>query len=166
MSSPSSGTEAVRLSGLSSGFDTKSIVEQLLAVDQSSIDKSKEKVEINKAKIETWLDISEQLKSLSESVKKLRADGTTGNTLFDDKLVDSNTATTATATATSSAITGEYNLTVTTLARAHVAYGSQKAAAYTLPAGGNVIINGATIALTAGDSLMGIANKIGIVNKG
>lgn len=159
MTSPTdSGT--IRLGGLTSGFDTDSIIQQLLAVDQAAIDKLDEEKQINTARIDTWTDISEQLKSFATPVTTLRADGTTGNTLYDDKIVSTNDSTVATASASSSAAEATYSLNVTTLARAHVAYGSQLASNYTLPSGGNVIIGGATIALTAGMTVDQIAAEI------
>lgn len=151
---------SIRLGGLTSGFDTESIIQQLLSVDQAAIDKLEEKKELNVAKIDTWNDVSEQLRSLAVAAQRLKADGTDGFTLFDDKVVSSSTESTATASATSDAIVADYAITVTTLARAHVAYGSQKADGYTLPAGGNIILGGATITLAAGDTLTAIADKI------
>jgi flagellar hook-associated protein 2 len=153
-------SEPIRLGGLTSGFDTDSIIEQLLSVDQARIDTLKESKEINTAKVDTWNDMSEQLRLLAESVQKLKSDGTAGFTLFDDKLVSTSDSTVSTATAASSAVPAEYTVAVTSLARSHVAYGTQKATTYTLPAGGNVILNGVTIALTAGDALIDIATKI------
>ncbi len=160
MASPAGGGGGIRLGGLTSGFDTEAIVEQLLARDQAKIDRLAEERDLNVAKVDTWEDVAEQLKSLATVAQTLRADGTTGNTLYDNKATTSSTATTATATATADAVEAEYGITVTTLARAHVAYGTQKTAGYTLPGGGNVIINGTTIALSAGDTLETIANTI------
>ena len=50
----------IRLGGLTSGFDTESIVAQLLAVDQARIDELKEEVDINQAKVDTWEDVADQ----------------------------------------------------------------------------------------------------------
>lgn len=150
----------IRLGGLTSGFDTESIVSSILASDQATIDRLKEEKEINLAKIETWDDVAEQLKSFAGTVIKLRSDGTGSNTLFDNKNVTSTTETVATATASSSALATNYSLTVTNVARAHVAYGSQKGASYTLPSGGNIVLGNTTIALSSGDTLTQIATKI------
>ena len=79
MSSPSDGP--IRLGGLISGFDTESIVKQLLGTDQRRIDKLKETTELNTAKIDTWNDVTTQLKSLAGIISKLKADGTGSNTL-------------------------------------------------------------------------------------
>lgn len=154
----SSGT--LRLSGLSSGLDTDSIIQKLLAVDQQQIQNLKDTEELNKAKIDTWNGVAEQLKALAEVVTKLRSDGTTGNTLFDDKSVTSSNTTAVTGSATSEAIAASYNVTVTTMARAYVVYGTQKTSSYTLPGSGTVKLNGTSISLAAGDSLMAVANKI------
>lgn len=150
----------IRLGGLTSGFDTDSIISQLLTREQAKIDETNEEIEINKAKVSTWEDIAEQLKSLADVVNTLRSDGSGSNTLFDDKNVTSSDSTVAGASATSSAIVAEYEVSVTTLSRAMVAYGGQKATNYTLPSGVTVTINGSAITLDAGDSLEAIANKI------
>lgn len=159
MASPTD-SGSIRLGGLTSGFDTEAIIQQLLAIEQRSIDTLTEKQDINSAKIDTWEDIAEQLKSFSSPVITLRADGTTGNTLYDDKTVTTNDSTVATASASASAVAATYDVSVTTLARANVAYGSQKASNYTLPGGGNIILGGATITLTAGMTLSQIAAEI------
>jgi flagellar hook-associated protein 2 len=156
MTASSSG---VRLGGLASGFDTESIVEQLLAVDQARIDKLIEEKEINNAKIQTWEDIAEQLRSLSDVVTKLRSDGSAGNTLFEDKIAASSNSTVATAIATSGAIATSYSLDITSLAREKVVYGSQKADGYTVSAG-SFNINNVTFTTDGTESLQDVADKI------
>lgn len=164
MSSPTSSstnsTGGIRLGGLTSGFDTDSIIKQLLARDQDRIDRLKKEQELNTAKSDTWKDTAEQLKSLAASVTALRADGTTGNTLYDDKVVTTSNDAVVTATASSSAVKANYSISITQLAQSNVAYGTAKASTYTLPSGGNIVIGGATIALTAGMTLQQIANEI------
>lgn len=161
MGSPStSSSGSIRLGGLTSGFDTEGIIQQLLSVDQARIDSLAEKKEIENAKIQTWNDVAAQLQSFAETVETLKSEGTSGNTLFDDKSATPADETIVTASATSSAVVADYNITVTTLARAHVAYGSQKASTYTLPSSGTIIMGGASISLTAGQSLDEIASAI------
>lgn len=158
--SSTSGGGALRLSGLSSGLDTDSIIQKLLAADQQQITDLQTKEEVNKAEIDTWNTVAAQLKSFAAIVTKLRSDGTTGNTLFDDKSVTSTNATVATGTASSQAIKAAYNVNVTTMARSYVVYGTQKTSTYTLPSAGTVTLNGTSISLATGDNLIAIANKI------
>jgi flagellar hook-associated protein 2 len=158
--SSTNSSGGIRLGGLTSGFDTDAIIKQLLARDQTRIDRLKEEQELNKAKINTWTDVAEQLQSLAASVTSLRADGTTGNTLYDDKVVSTTNDAVVSATASSSAVNANYTIAITQRAQANVAYGSQKATTYTLPAGGNIVIGGTTIALTTGMTLQQIANEI------
>ena len=159
MTASTGSDSTMRLSGLISGFDTQSIIDQLLAGDKAQIESLQETQEINDAKIDTWYDIAEQLKSLAEVVQRLRADGTTGNTLFDDKLVTSSSSS-ITASATSSAIVSDYTIATTQLARSHVAYGAQKADGYTVPSSGTITMNGVDITVTAGESLKEVAENI------
>lgn len=151
MSASSDGS--VRLGGLISGIDTQGIIEQLLAVERAKIDKVEEKKELNSAKIDTWNDVQDQLKSLATSIQTLRADGTTGSTLYDDKIVASSDSDTATATANTSAAAATYTVSVANLARPMVAYGTQKAANYTLGAAGSVVLNGTTVNFAGGETL-------------
>ncbi|MBB63598.1 MAG: hypothetical protein CMO81_00870 [Waddliaceae bacterium] len=158
MTSPSG---QIRLGGLTSGFDTESIVQQLLAVDQTRIDDLTSEMDINEAKIDTWEDVADQLKTLGETITTLRA---VGSTLYDDKLATTTDSTVATATATSSAIESTYNITVTTMAQSKVANGSQKADGYTLPSAGSIIINGVTINFAGGETLSEVAALITAAN--
>lgn len=151
MSASSDG--AIRLGGLISGIDTQGIIEQLVAAERVKIDRVEEKKELNSAKIDTWNDVQDQLKSLATAIQVLRADGTTGNTLYDDKTVASSNDDVATATANTAAVSATYTVSVNTLARPMVAYGSQKAAGYTLPAAGSVVLNGQTINFNGGETL-------------
>lgn len=159
MTAATSNDGSIRLGGLASGFDTEAIVEQLLAIDQSRIDQLGENKEINKAKIQTWEDIAEQLKSLSETVSKLKSSGVEGETLFDDKIVTSSSESVVTGIALSSTNTANYEIIVDTLARAHVVYGNQKAAGFTVTAG-SFVINGETITTTGGEDLDDVAKLI------
>ncbi|MDF2549895.1 MAG: fliD [Chlamydiales bacterium] len=160
VSSYASKPGKVRLTGLTSGMDTEAIVEQLLAVDRQQIDKLKEDKEIESAKIQTWGDISQQLKTLAQSVTKLKSDGTTGYTLFDNKTTVIGDPQVVTATVSSAAIPATYSMSVVTLAAPAVAYGAQLAVNYTLPTSGTIHLNGTTISLTAGQTLSEITQQI------
>lgn len=157
-----SGDGAIRLGGLSSGFDTESIVNAILASDQTRIDGLKEDVEINKAKKSTWEDIIEQLRLMSGTVTQLKATGVTGQTLFDDKLMTSSSEAVAGGVAAYTAAKGNYTVNVTAIAQPHVTYGNQKTSGYTLPTTGTFVLNGTTISVNSGESLTTIANRINL----
>lgn len=152
---------AIRLGGLSSGFDTESIIDSMLASDQGRIDRLLEKKEINKAKIQTWEDISEQFKLFAETVTKLRATGTGGDTLFDNKSVSSSNQSVVSSLATSRANVGSYKLVVNNIARSEVQYGQQKSSSFTVSAG-TFTLNGATITTSGGETLDEVANLINL----
>ncbi len=153
---------AIRLGGLASGFDTESIVESLLAPDKQRLEKLEETKQINIAKIQTWEDVSEQLRTLSEIATKLKADGTAGSTLFDDKLTTSSNATVVTAVADPTSSSGNYDINVANTARAQVIYGNQKPAGFTVSAG-SFTINGVVVTVNAGQTLKQVASTINSV---
>lgn len=159
----SSDGGAIRLGGLASGFDTEAIVEQLLASDQARIDNEREEKEINAAKIQTWEDVAEQLRLLSETVAKLKASGTLGDTLFDNKIVSSSSDTVASGIAVSNSLSGSYNLIVNNIARTQVVYGEQKADTFTVSSG-SFVLNGTTITSDGGETLEELADKINASN--
>lgn len=156
MTTPTDGK--VRLGGLTSGFDTQTIIQQLLAVEQSKVDSLQENKDLNVAKMDTWEDLASQLKDFGQVVQKLKGD--VGTSLYEDKEVDSTISSVATATASRDAELATYEISVTNLALSNVAYGSAKASNYTLPTSGTITVGGASIALTAGDSLQDIADTI------
>ncbi|MCH1430317.1 MAG: flagellar filament capping protein FliD [Chlamydiales bacterium] len=149
---------SLRLGGLFSGLDTDTMIQTLLQADQIKIDSLQEEKELVNAKIDTWEDISQELKSFGTIAEKLRAIGTDGFTLFDDKITSSTTATVGTAIATSGAQKASYDLTVTNIAKGEVEYSSNP---YTTVSGAATIdVNGTSIDLADGDDLDDIALAI------
>ena len=155
-----SSSGQIRLGGLSSGFDTESIVTQMLAIDQKQIDDLKDKEEINTAKIGTWEEVAAQLQSFADVLKSLEYDAASSSNIYDQKSVESNDTTVLDATANNSAEEAEYTVVVTALAQSETAYGSQKATNYTLPAAGSITLNGATINFSGGETLSQVAATI------
>ena len=156
----SNSSNSIQMGGLVSGIDTKSIIDQLLQVERVPIESLEKKKELNQAKIDTWNDITTQLRDLSDITKKLRADGTSGYTLFDDKIASSADESVATATATPQAAEGNYSLAVTQIAQPHTVYGEKKSSDYTLSTAGSMTLNGAEIFFSGGETLEEIVNTI------
>lgn len=154
---------SLRLSGLFSGLDTDTIIQKLLSVEQLKLDSLNEEKELTQAKIETWEDISEQLKSFAEIVKTLRADGTSGNTLFDDKVTTSSDSTVAWASATASAVKNNYSVNITQIAQGEVNH-STVASGYTVTGASTIDINGTSISLDDGDTISDIADAINLAS--
>lgn len=149
---------SLRLGGLFSGLDTDTMIQTLLQADQIKIESLQEEKELVNAKIDTWEDISQELKSFGTIAEKLRAIGTDGFTLFDDKVTSSTTATVGTAIATSGAQKASYDLTISNIAKGEVEYSSN---AYTTVSGAATIdVNGTSINLADGDDLDDIALAI------
>lgn len=143
--------------GSSSGLDTEALIQQALAPDQAELEDLQEKLEINVAKVDTWESLTSQLVSFAAKINVLRSEGTTGNTLFYDKTLATANSAVVTGTAATSAITGDYNISISQLARNNVIYGSQNPS-FTLS--GNIVLNGATIDVDGLTTLQSVANGI------
>jgi flagellar capping protein FliD len=152
-------SDSTRLSGLSSGIDTESVITSLLAVKQAQIDKLEDEKELSSAKTDTWTDISEQFKTFANAIKVLRADSTGSNTLWDNKSVVNADETSATVVAASNAVNATYLVDIDKLAQATVIHGDQNAG-YTTSSAGSFVLNTKTISYSSGDSLIDLANLI------
>ncbi|MGH2332185.1 flagellar filament capping protein FliD [Thermoanaerobacter mathranii] len=103
----------LRISGLATGLDTDSIVQQLIRAASIPLDRLEQQKQWYQWQQEDLRDINTQLMSLrNDIVFKLKLQGT-----FMAKTVTSNTAV-ATATAGANAVNGVYNLNVTQVATA------------------------------------------------
>ncbi|ADH60326.1 flagellar hook-associated 2 domain protein [Thermoanaerobacter mathranii subsp. mathranii str. A3] len=148
----------LRISGLATGLDTDSIVQQLMEAASIPLDRLEQQKQWYQWQQEDLRDINTQLLSLRDnSVFQLKLQGT-----FLAKTVASNSAV-ATATATSSAVNGVYTLSVTQLAQA--AYRTSGQLSITDPAAalnqtGTIVLNGISISITSTDSLNTIISKI------
>ena len=134
----------IRLDSPISGKGIDSVAEKLLAGEQKVID--------------TWNKFIEQIKNYAHLLRDLASDIATK--LFPLKAVTSTATSVAIGSATAAATSGAYDITVCNIATAHVIYGTQQATGWTCGTTGNVILNGATIAIASGDTLTDIATKI------
>jgi flagellar capping protein FliD len=102
------------ITGLSSGMDTKAIVEQMIAAERKKI----EPIEIRKEAKKLELDAWKQTKIYLEAVKST-ADGLAQKALWDGKLVSSSHPEVVEAIATAGAKPGKHTLVVDKLALNH-----------------------------------------------
>ncbi|MBQ3599904.1 MAG: flagellar filament capping protein FliD [Lachnospiraceae bacterium] len=103
---------AIRMTGLTSGLDTESIVEALVSAQRTKVTKVKNKLTKNEWTEEIWSDLNKKIYSLyTDELTKFK---TQGNYLT--KTVTSSDNTVATATATSAASNGSHTLKVNSLA--------------------------------------------------
>jgi len=140
----------ISLGGLSSGLDTQSIVDQLIAIDRAPETRMKLQQSALAARKEALTDIGTRLRNLSSAVKDLGSTATWANT----QSLEVSDSTKLTATRLSGAAPGGHEIDVTSLARA-------EQRSYTYTASDTTLqIGAATIPLSASDDGAAAADKI------
>jgi flagellar hook-associated protein 2 len=103
------------MDGLSSGMDTKSLVNQIVSSEfgPKLQNLQTEKSELTQAK-DTWRDVRSRINSFGDTINELKYSST-----FNSNQVTSSDESVATATANSDATANSYDLNVTQMAQAH-----------------------------------------------
>ena len=140
----------VSLGGLSSGLDTQSIIDQLMAIDRAPETRMKLQQSALQARQQTLTDIGTRLRNLSDTVKDLGSTVTWANT----QTLEVSDSTKMNATRLSGAAPGGHEIAVTSLARSE-----QRSYAYTA-SDSTLTIGSAHIALSASDDGNAAADKI------
>jgi flagellar hook-associated protein 2 len=105
----------IQLAGLASGFDWKSLVDKLMALENAPIDRLNRTKSLNSTRISALSDLGTKLTTLQTAVTDLRGP----STLFSNRLAVSTTASsTWSTTAAASTTTGNYTFAVSRLATA------------------------------------------------
>ena len=159
------------ISGLASGIDWKTMVDQLIAVDHQSVDLVTNKQKADQSKLTEWQGFNTKLlalKTAATSLKDAAAFGVYKATMTtDNATVQAGSLLSVTSSTT--AIAGSYNLKINKLAVAQkLTSGPITSMTTALGAGyaGNLIINGTTIAIDATDTLLTVRDKINNANAG
>ena len=143
-----------------SGIDTQLLIDAMKKTEQEKIDSLTEKVELEQAKIATFGDVQIQLESLAESVNVLKGDGTSGNTLWDNKTVSNGNTDAVNVIANSNTINATYSIDITQLAQPTTIYGDPKEA-FTVSGGNKTFtLNDAVITVYDESTLTDVANAI------
>src|SRR3954449_5835109 len=135
------------ISGLASGIDTSTIIDQLMAIERQPQNRLKTQVSISQARKSVLSDIQTRLKNLQLAAEDLKSVTLWANS----QTVDVNDPTKAAVALSGPAGTGSYQLNVSQLAR-----GSQRWYTYTSPSGSDDTItfsNGHTTTITAGSDI-------------
>src|SRR3954464_6052097 len=134
------------ISGLASGIDTSTIIDQLMAIERQPQTRLKTQVTISQARKSALSDIQTRLKNLQLAAEDLKSVTLWAN----HQTVDVNDASKAAVSLTGPAGTGSYQLNIGQLAR-----GSQRWYSYTIPAADDTITfsNGHTTTITAGSDI-------------
>jgi flagellar hook-associated protein 2 len=141
----------VSLGGLSSGLDTQSIIDQLMAVDRQPETRIKLKESAAQARQSTLTDVATRLRNLLTAAKDLGAVGTWA----ESQSLDVSDSSKLTATRLSGAAPGGHDISVSTLARS-------EQRSYTFAQGAGTLDIGASthIAIGATDDGAAVADKI------
>ena len=159
------------ISGLSSGIDWKTMVDQLIAIDHRRVDLVSNKKTTETQKLSEWQSFNTKLLALKTAAGNLKdADAFslyTATLTTDSATVKASDLLTVTASANASI--GSYALTINSLARAQkISSGSFASLSDTIGAGhaGDFLINGTVIRVAATDTLTTLKEKINNANSG
>src|SRR3954467_13552108 len=141
----------VSLGGLSSGLDTQSIIDQLIAVDRAPETRLKLKGSALEARQSTLRDVATRLRNLLSAAKDLGSVGTWAST----QSLDVSDSTKLTATRLSGAAPGGHDIAVSALARSE-----QRSYVFTKGAGTLDIGPDTHVAIGADDDGAAVADKI------
>ena len=139
-------TSTQSISGLASGIDTATIIDQLMAIERQPQNRLKTQLSISDARKTVLSDIQTRLKNLQLAAQDLKSATLWVNT----QTVDVNDPTKLAATRTAPAGTGAYTITASTLA-----CGAQKWYSFNSPNVDRTITysNGDTTTITAGSDI-------------
>jgi flagellar hook-associated protein 2 len=141
----------ISLGGLSSGLDTQSVIDQLMAVDRAPETRLKLKESALEARQSALSDVATRLRNLLTAAKDLGS----VTTWADTQTLDVSDSTKLTATRQSGAAPGGHDITVTTLARSE-----QRSYAFTQQAGTLDLGTDTHISVSATDDGAAVADKI------
>jgi len=145
-----------------SGLDTEEIINKLMAIERRPIDLlNSKKATLEKQKT-AWQEINTKLADLHSKLADLKLMST-----YTGKVATSSNTSVVTATASSSATSAVYSITVTQLAQAHSVASDQFAdPAAALNLSGTFTVEGVAVTVATTDSLNSIRDKINAANAG
>ena len=157
------------ISGLASGIDWATIIDQLIEVDRKRVKVLDDRQTGFESKLKAWQDFNKKLLSLQSSAGKLKND--TGFNIFTTSAASSSSSVSAgdilTLSTTNSANPGTYSIVVSNLAQAKKITGSSSTATDTaLGYSGEFLINGRVVNVASTDTLSNIRDKINNANSG
>jgi flagellar hook-associated protein 2 len=159
------------VSGLSSGIDWATMVDQLIAIDHSRVDLISSQKSDYEAKLAAWQSFNTKLLALKTAAEGIK-DQEDFNVYKASMTTDSSTVKGSdlmTVTTSSTASIGSYQIKVNSLATAEkVRSGSYADASTALGASyaGDIVINGETVSIDATDTLTSLQSKINNANTG
>ncbi len=159
------------VSGLASGFDWSSMIDQLMQVEQKKVDLVGQQQTTYKNQLSEWQSFNTQLLSLKTAADALK-DPDDFSVYTSDMTSDSSTVDAPdllSVSASSLASKGSYTVNVSSLATAQKLSSrpfSSTSAALGASYAGDILINGVAVSVNATDSLTDVRDKINNANAG
>jgi len=156
------------ISGLSSGLDWQSMIDQIREVEERPITLLKDRVTEYEDKLTAWRDVNSRLLTLQTSATAINTVSafelfnvttTSSSTTSADKLL--------TASVGSDATPGSYSVQISQLAQAQkLSSKSFSSKTTALAYSGDILVNGQVVAIESSDDLQTVADKINAANSG
>ncbi|MEQ1855316.1 MAG: flagellar filament capping protein FliD [Longimicrobiales bacterium] len=157
-------TPLASISGLSTGLDFQSLVDQIIEIESSRLDFLRVRISSQEAERTAWGEVRVLLDALSSATRALE-DGSAVNS-FTTSVVGSNPSILS-ASASASASTGSYAVRVLQKAQREVlASDSYASRTDALGLSGQFVAGGTVIDVQAGDTLQDIAGRVNALNSG
>ena len=168
VSSTTSSSTTMSLSGLGTGIDWQTIISEYQTVDEATLTPVNNQIQTDQNEISAWQNLATQLTSLGTASSTL--DSATGMDLYKAS-VGSSSSTSASsllsATASTTAATGSYSVVINNMAQAEQlasnSFSSQSAA---LNISGTILINGKAVQIQSTDTLQNLESNINALNSG
>jgi flagellar hook-associated protein 2 len=159
------------ISGLSSGFDWRSMIDELMKIERRPIDLMTNRKTELQSKLSEWQTFNSKLLALKSAAAALK--DPESFSLYSTTLSSSNSEVSASrllsVSATESASLGSYSVVISNLATAQK-LSSNAFSSASSPLGddyaGDIVINGRAIAVSASDTLKSLRDKINDANSG
>jgi flagellar hook-associated protein 2 len=156
------------VSGLVSGFDWRSMIDQLMEIEHRRVDLIEDKKSEYESKLTEWQSVNTMLLSLKTAAGALSAESTFNKFTAS---TTSNTSTSAsnlfTVSTTSSASPATYNITVNNVAQSEKISSQNYSATDTaLGLEGDILVSGTVVNVVSTDTLADIKDKINALNTG
>ncbi len=162
------------VSGLVSGFDWRSMIDQLMAIEHERVDLIEDRKTEYESKLSEWQSVNTMLLSLKTAAEALSTEtafnvytaSTTSSSSSGTPTAASNLLTVSTSSSASPAL---YNIKVNNLAQSEKISSQNYSATNTvlgLSGDGEILINGKVVKIVDTDTLADIKDKINAVNTG
>lgn len=157
------------ISGLSSGFDWRSMIDKLIAVDHQRVDLMTEKKTSYESQLKEWQGVNTKLLALRTASTALAAESAFN--VFKTSATSSSSTLAAsdllTVTGDSTASAGTYSIKVNNVAQAEKISSKSFATSDTaLSLSGDILLSGKVVGVAATDTLASIKDKINALNTG